>query len=92
MLIQHTPVKARLDQVFRQAHDHPFVRPDRVRLDGDGWLELTGRPSDIASVASHLVTADDVDCQIRGIRSGLIRVRIAETGNTHAFGSRSDQR
>lgn len=76
----------KLDDAAAHIRDQPTVRADRVRLAGDGWLDVTGHPSDVHAVSQRLRSDPFLGDEVRAERPGEITVRFALADNHHAFG------
>lgn len=75
----------KLDDAAARIREEPTVRAGRVRLAGDGWLDLTGHPDDVRAVSQRLLTAPYLGSEVRDERPGEIIVRFALADNHHAF-------
>lgn len=89
MMTQHQTVHTvtdRLDATRSLAHRTAEVRPARVRLDGDGWLDITGRLKHVRAVADDLLHAPDIGHEIRERHTnGVVTIRFAHPTNHYAF-------
>lgn len=74
-----------LDDAAAEIRELTTVRADRVRLAGDGWLDVTGHPDDVRAVTRRLQTAPFLASELRSERPGAITVRFALADNHHAF-------
>lgn len=75
----------KLDDAAAHIRDLPAVRADRVRLAGNGWLDVTGHPNDVHVVTRWLQTAPFLASEMRAERPGEVTVRFALADNHHAF-------
>lgn len=75
----------KLDDATAHIREQPTVQADRVRLAGEGWLDVTGHPDDVYVVSQRLQTAPFLGSEVRAEQPGEITIRFALADNHHAF-------
>lgn len=87
-MMEHTylDVDRKLDAMVEEAHRLTTLRGERIRLDGDGWVDIEGPRDTVLSHTGFVRNDPRIGFEVKEeLPCDGVRIRLARSDNPHAL-------